>query len=45
MESVPIGNVDVLRDALLLRPPPGVSVTLPIAVAPFIKVTEPVGAA
>ena len=45
IESVPNGNADVLRLALLLSPPPGVRVALPIAVEPSMKVTEPVGAA
>jgi hypothetical protein len=45
MESVPAGRVDVISVAVLLRPLPGVSVALPIAAEPFIKVTEPVGAA
>jgi hypothetical protein len=31
--------------AVLFPPLPGVSVTLPIVVAPFMNVTEPVGAA
>jgi hypothetical protein len=45
IESVPVGNADVVSVAVLLNPPPGISVALPIAVAPSIKVTDPVGAA
>jgi hypothetical protein len=45
MESLPTGRVEVVSVALLLRPLPGVSVALPIDVAPFMNVTEPVGAA
>jgi hypothetical protein len=45
MESVPNGNVEVVSVAVLLRPLAGVSVALPMAVEPSIKVTEPVGAA
>jgi hypothetical protein len=45
MESVPTGNAAVARVAVLLVPPPAVSVALPSEVAPFINVTDPVGAA
>jgi hypothetical protein len=45
IESVPTGRVEVASVAVLLTPPPGVSATLPREVDPFIKVTEPVGAA
>jgi hypothetical protein len=45
MESVPTGRVEIVRLAVLLRPPPGVRVALPSAVAPSMKTTEPVGAA
>jgi hypothetical protein len=45
MESAPFGRVVVLSVAVLLDPLPGVSVPLPSEVAPFINVTEPVGAA
>jgi hypothetical protein len=44
-ESVPTGRVEVANVAVLLRPLPGVSVALPRDVAPFIKTTDPVGAA
>jgi hypothetical protein len=44
-ESVPIGRVEVASVAVLLNPLPGVSVALPIDVAPFMNVTDPVGAA
>jgi hypothetical protein len=45
IESVPTGRAEVERVAVLLTPPPAVSVALPREVAPFINVTEPVGAA
>jgi hypothetical protein len=45
IESVPTGRAEVANVAVLLTPLPGVSVAVPIAVAPFIKVTDPVGAA
>jgi hypothetical protein len=45
MGSVPAGSAEVLNVAVLLTPPPGVSVALPRDVAPFMKVTDPVGAA
>jgi hypothetical protein len=45
IESAPTGRVEVVSVALLLRPLPGVSIALPIDVAPFMNVTEPVGAA
>jgi hypothetical protein len=44
-ESVPTGRVEVANVAVLLKPLPGVSVALPRDVAPFMNVTEPVGAA
>jgi hypothetical protein len=45
MESVPTGSAAVARVAVLLVPLPGVRVALPRDVAPFMNVTEPVGAA
>jgi hypothetical protein len=44
IESVPAGRADVVSVAVLLTPPPGVSVALPSEVDPFMKVTDPVGA-
>jgi uncharacterized protein (UPF0212 family) len=41
---LPTGKVLVLNAAVLLRPIPGFRVAVPIAVAPFMKVTDPVGA-
>lgn len=45
MESVPTGNAEVVKLAVLLRPLPGANVAVPSTVAPFKNVTEPVGAA
>ena len=45
MGSVPTGRVEVVSVAVLLRLLPGVRVTVPIAVAPSMKTTGPVGAA
>jgi hypothetical protein len=45
IESVPTGNVLRVRVAVLPSPLPEVNVPLPIAVAPFIKTTDPVGEA
>jgi hypothetical protein len=45
MESVPTGNAEVARLAVLLRPLPATRVAVPIGVEPSMKVTEPVGAA
>jgi len=42
---VPTGRVGVVSVAVLLRPLPGDRVTVPMAVAPFMKTTGPVGAA
>jgi hypothetical protein len=45
IESVPSGRLEVVSVAVLLVPLPAVKVAVPIAVAPFMNVTEPVGAA
>ena len=45
MGSVPTGSVEVISVAVLLRLLAGDRVTVPIAVAPSMKMTGPVGAA
>jgi len=45
MGSVPTGRVEVVNVAVLLKPLPGVRVAVPMAVAPSMKTTGPVGAA
>jgi hypothetical protein len=42
---VPTGSVAEVNAAVLFPPLPGVSVTLPSEVEPFMNVTDPVGAA
>ena len=45
MGSVPTGRLEVVSVAVLVSPLPGVKVAVPMTVAPFMKETDPVGAA